>query len=143
MDDKYEQWLKGIEAAQNDLANSAENLYSILNADFLAGAYRSAAKLVDVFAGATDALNGWNLIIPSIAAGLLGLIGALAKINKLIISMGAAKGAISKLSAFTSGGGIGLAIGGIATIATIFGAFISGIETSEDRIEEYTKRIEE
>lgn len=138
VNEKYLQWLQGVEAAQNDLANSWENFYSILSADFLTDAYHNIAGIVDVFTEGTKAMNGWNLKIPMIIAGLFGLAGAIVKIDKLWTAF-KAKDAAGVMAS----GGVTALIAIAGTALTLFGALISAHENVTERLARQNEEISE
>jgi len=131
---KYEVWLQGLEAAQNDLTNSTERFYSVLSADMLTDAYHAIADIVDVLSTGTEQLDGWNLKIPIVAAGLLGVAGAISKIVTIVNTVKDLKGT-EFIKGFMSSGGLGMTIGVLTTAATLIGAVISSFETAQEKFD--------
>lgn len=125
VDQKYEAWMNGVEAAQNNLTNSMENLYSYMSRDVMTGFYNGLAGLVDMFTAATDALGGLNLTIPAIAAGILAVVSAISKL-KTILTAG-------NLIASLSSGSIGLIVGSLAILGTAIGAIKNAIDGLDQR----------
>lgn len=143
MNDKYETWLKGVEAAQNNFKNSVESLYSVLKSDTLVSFYNGMANIVDVFTAGTNAVNGFNLKIPLVASGIMLVVAAVMKLKTIIGEIASAGSAIKTLSVLTSPGGFGIAIAGIATVLSAFGAAISYFSTASERaMEAATKNVE-
>lgn len=153
VDEKYQAWLEGAEAAQNDLKNSLEELYSVLSADVITGFYHKMADLVDVFTAGTKAVDGWNLKIPLIASGVLFAVSAIAK---LIVALREAKAAFAKMNAaggianFLSGGTVGLVVAGLTALVTVVGVVISKVREAngatsdwEQKLSELNQQIEE
>lgn len=70
--EKFSIWQESTAAAQENLKNSFENLYSLLDADWIKGFYDGAAGVVDWFTDATDAMSGMNIVVPVTVSVLLG-----------------------------------------------------------------------
>ena len=61
--EKYNVWMESVEAAQNNLQNSLEGLYStLMNGDTLKGFYNGMAGFVDLFTAGTEAMGGMTLV---------------------------------------------------------------------------------
>lgn len=139
VDSKYEAWMQGVEAAQNNLTNSMENLYAYMSNDLLTGFYNGLANVVDMFTAATDAVGGLNLKLPAIAAGFLAIGSAIATIYKLVKA--------EKFFSALSGGSIGAIVAGIAAVATVIGGIvavvknINGAEALSERITERQTKL--
>ena len=153
VDEKYQAWLEGAEAAQNDLKNSLEELYSVLSADVITGFYHKMADLVDVFTAGTKAVDGWNLKIPLIASGVLFAVSAIAK---LVVAINKAKAAFAAMNtaggvaSLLSGGTVGLVVAGLAALVTVVGVVISKVREAngatsdwEQKLSELNQQIEE
>lgn len=144
MDTKYDIWLQGVEAAQNNLKNSAEELYAVLSANTLAGAYNTIAGIVDVFTAGTTALDGWNLKLPAIIAGVAGLAVAVAKV-------------VTTIQAFVKAGSLSAIVSGLATgqlhitailvalgaLATLVGVIISSFKKDPIDLTELNQQLDE
>lgn len=144
MNDKYETWLKGVEAAQNNFKNSVESLYSVLKSDVLVSFYNGMANIVDVFTAGTNAVSGFNLKIPLVASGIMLVVAAVMKLKTIIGEMRAAKTLTSALTALTSPVGFGVILASITAAISIFGAIKSSIENAAaNRLTEYNQQIEE
>ena len=134
MNNKYDAWLESVAAAQNNLTNSMENLYQILSSDVLTNFYNGLAGIVDMISAATNATNGWNIKLPLIITGVLGIVSAFAKLGTVvssIIGLFSSGGSIlGGLGGILSGGHLGLILGGIAAVATAIGGIISLVKTS-------------
>ena len=141
--EKYLIWLEGVEAAQNNLKNSAEQLYAVLSGEALISFYNTLAKIVDVFASATDAVGGLNLKIPLMAAGIMLVAGAVAKLVGVIGTLVKTKGLTNLLTAFTAPGNFMAILGGVMAIATAVGLLISSFETAEERLNSISSDINE
>lgn len=124
VDEKYTIWLEGVEAAQNDLKNSLEELYAVLEADTITTFYHKMAGLVDGFTDATKAVDGWNIKAAAAAAGVITLISGIAKLSSAIGAIRDARRGGQGFSALSilSKGNIGIIIAGIAAIITAVGA---------------------
>ena len=146
VDEKYQAWLEGAEAAQNDLKNSLEELYSVLSADVITGFYHKMADLVDVFTAGTKAVDGWNLKIPLIASGVLFAVSAIAK---LIVAVKGAAKAFTDLkkaegvATLLSGGTIGLVVAGLAALVTVVGVVASKVKEAKNATSDWGSRLAE
>lgn len=144
MNDKYETWLKGVEAAQNNFKNSVESLYSVLKSDVLVSFYNGMANIVDVFTAGTNAVNGFNLKVPLVASGIMLVVAAVMKLKTIIHEMRAAKTTTDFLTSLTSPAGFGVILASITAAISIFGAIKSSIENAAaNRLAEYNQQIEE
>lgn len=76
--EKYAIWEESVTAAQNRMKSAFEELYSLLNAEWMKGFYDGIAELVKNLARITQSMEGINLKIPAIIAGIVG-IGTAAK----------------------------------------------------------------
>ena len=144
VNEKYLIWMQGVEAAQNNLTNSMEQFYSVLSANTLTDFYNGVAGFVDILNGATDALDGWNIKLPLIAAGVLSVVIAGAKLLKTIQEIRKVSDTMTiagKVTGLMSGN-----IGAIVTIAagllSAFGAVKSIIDENKVSIEELNAEIE-
>lgn len=146
VDEKYQAWLEGAEAAQNDLKNSLEELYSVLSADVITGFYHKMADLVDIFTAGTKAVDGWNLKIPLIASGVLLVVSAVAK---LVVAIREAKEAFAKMNAaggianLLSGGTVGLVVAGLAALVTVVGVVISKVKEARNATSDWEQQLSE
>lgn len=146
VDEKYQAWLEGAEAAQNDLKNSLEELYSVLSADVITGFYHKMADLVDVFTAGTKAVDGWNLKIPLIASGVLFAVSAIAK---LIVAINKAKAAFAAMNtaggvaSLLSGGTVGLVVAGLAALVTVVGVVISKVREAKNATSDWESQLAE
>ena len=116
---KYAIWQESVEAAQNRLTAATQTFYSLLDAEWMKSFYNGAADLVEIFAAGTDALGGWNIMIPAISAGLIGLIAVIMKAIAAIKAMRAALMAGEGIAAAMSGGAIGAIIAAVAALTTV------------------------
>ena len=140
---KYAVWQESVEAAQNRLTAATQTFYSLLDADWMKRFYNGAADLVEIFAAGTDALGGWNIMIPAISAGLIGLIAVVMKAIAAIKAMRAALMAGEGIAAAMSGGAIGAIIAAVAALTTVI-TMIAGAAASAREIEkvDYSSTID-
>ena len=141
--EKYLIWLEGVEAAQNNLKNSAERLYSVLSGEALTGLYNTLAGIIDVFAGATDAVDGFNLKLPLMAAGAMLVVGAITKMVVAIKAVIAASKSGALLTALTAPANFMGILAGITVAITAIGLLVSSVETAEERLEEMNSQLNE
>ena len=125
---KYSVWQESVTAAQNRLTTATQEFYSLLNAEWMKGFYENMAGIVEIITAGTDAMNGWNLIIPVATAGIIGLIAVVYKAVTAIKAMQAALAAGSGIASAVSGGTVGAiiaAVGLLATVATMIVGSVS------------------
>ena len=132
---KYSVWQESVTAAQNRLTTATQEFYSLLNAEWMKGFYENMAGVVEIITAGTDAMNGWNLIIPVATAGIIGLIAVVYKAVTAIKAMQAALAAGSGIASAVSGGTVGAiiaAVGLLATVATmIVGSVVKSAEVEK------------
>ncbi len=71
---KYAVWQESVTAAQNRLTSAIQDFYALLNAEWMKNFYDGMADIVNILTAGTDAMNGWNIIVPVAAAGIAALI---------------------------------------------------------------------
>lgn len=118
---KYAVWQESVTAAQNRLTAAMQNFYALLNAEWMKAFYNGMADIVNILTAGTDAMNGWNIIIPIAAAAITALIAvtykAVVAFKALQAAMAAGQGAATVLSGGTIAA-IGAALGVIALLVT-------------------------
>lgn len=141
VDEKYQIWLEGVEAAQNDMKNSLEELYAVLEADTITSFYHNMSSLIDVFTGATEAVDGWNI---KAAAGTGAVIVFASAIAKLIKTISVAKEAGKAFSIFgmLSSGNIGTIVAVVGLAITAIGALSKALKEPAINLEEYREKME-
>ena len=144
MDTKYDIWLQGVGAAQNNLKNSAEELFAVLSANTVAGMYNTFAGIVDLFTAGTEALNGWNVKLPLIVAGVAGLAVTIAKAWTSITSIiGAIKGAGLIAGLATGGVHLTAILVALTAIATVIGTIISAFKKDPVDLDAINQQIDD
>lgn len=134
---KYAIWTESVAAAQNNLKNSLEDLYSVLSGETLKTAYNFLAGLVDMIAAGIKLTDGLPIKITAGAAALGALALALGKVWQGVVALVSAVQTLGTLKAFgaLTGGNIiktltsnlGMMATGIAGSALILTAVIGGI----------------
>lgn len=118
---KYAVWQESVTAAQNRLTAATQDFYALLNAEWMKSFYNGMADIVNILTAGTDAMNGWNIIVPVAAAGIAALIAvtykAVTAFKALQVAMAAGQGAAALLSG-GSIAAISAALGGIALLVT-------------------------
>ena len=140
---KYAVWQESVTAAQNRLTTAVQDFYSLLNAEWMKKFYEGMAGFVDVITAGTDALGGWNLIIPIVTAGVIGLIAVVYKAVTAIKAMYAALAAGEGIASVASGGVVGAIIAVVGLLATVATMIIGSIAKS-NQVEkvDYTSTIQ-
>ena len=134
---KYAIWTESVAAAQNNLKNSLEDLYSVLSGETLKTAYNFLAGLVDMIAAGIKLTDGLPIKITAGAAALGALALALGKVWQGVVALVSAVQTLGTLKAFgaLTGGNIiktltsnlGMMATGIAGSALILTTVIGGI----------------
>ena len=149
---KYSVWQESVTAAQNRLTAALESFYALLDAEWMKGFYDGMAGLVEIITAGTDALGGWNIMIPLIIVGVTGLIAVIYKAVVAIKAMMAAMAGGATFATAMTGGAfaaiaaIGAAIAALVTV--IAGAVSSSVEiekidysTTIESVTNYRERI--
>lgn len=139
-EEKYQIRTESVASAQNNLKNSLEELYSVLNADVLKGAYNAAAWFVDNLAAGMDLMNGFPVVATGVVSALIAIAGAISKISTAATFAGKA---VPLLGLIGAGVTVGTAvIGGIVQgIEQAKAATMAYMEEEQDRIAEANKKI--
>lgn len=116
---KYTVWQESVTAAQNRLTAATQDFYALLSTEWMKGFYENMAGFVDVITAGTDAMNGWNLIIPIATAGIIGLVAVVYKAVTAIKAMYAAFAAGGGIASVASGGTVGAIIAVVALLSTV------------------------
>lgn len=118
---KYAIWQDSVTAAQNRLTAATQNFYALLNAEWMKAFYDGMADIVNILTAGTDAMNGWNIVLPVAATGIAALIAvtykAVVAFKALQAAMAAGQGAATILSGGTIAA-ISAALGVIALLVT-------------------------
>lgn len=140
---KYSIWQESVTAAQNRLTAAMESFYALLDAEWMKGYYDGLAGLVEMLTAGTDAMNGWNIIIPLVGAGITGLIAVVYKAVTAIKTMQATMAAGNGIASVLSGGTIGAIIAAVAAL-TVIVTMVTGAAASANEIEkiDYSSTIE-
>lgn len=149
---KYAVWQESVTAAQNRLTAALESFYALLDAEWMKRFYDGMAGLVEIITAGTDALGGWNIMIPLIIVGVTGLIAVIYKAVVAIKAMMAAMAGGATFATAMTGGAfaaiaaIGAAIAALVTV--IAGAVSSTVEiekidysTTIESVTGYRERI--
>ena len=129
---KYSVWQESVTAAQNRLTTATQEFYSLLNAEWMKGFYENMADVVEIITAGTDAMNGWNLIIPVATAGIIGLIAVVYKAVTAIKAMQAALAAGSGIASAVSGGTVGAIIAAVGLLAAVATMIVGSVEKSAE-----------
>lgn len=136
--EKYSVWMETVEAAQNNLQNSLEDLYALLlDGSVVRGFYTTMASLVDVFNEGTEAAGGLNIILPAAAAGI-ALVTVGVKALGAAISDAGGKLALIQAHPVIA---IATAFGALVTVATLAGKAIDYFAKADERAAEATKTL--
>lgn len=139
-EEKYQIRTESVASAQNNLKNSLEELYSVLDADVLKGAYNAAAWFVDNLAAGMDLMNGFPVVATGVVSALIAIAGAISKISTAATFAGKA---VPLLGLIGAGVTLGTAlVGGIARgIEQSRAEMMAYMEEEKERIAEANKKI--
>lgn len=129
---KYSVWQESVTAAQNRLTAATESFYSLLNAEWMKGFYENMASIVEIITAGTDAMNGWNFIIPVAAAGIVGLIAIVYKAVTAIKALQVALAAGSGFATVVSGGTVGAIIAAVGLLASVATMIVGSVAKSAE-----------
>lgn len=142
--EKYAVWQESIAASQANFQASMENIYASLQPNLIKGFYDVMTGIADAVANATSALGGFNLVIPAVIAGIVGIIAA---INKAHIAVTGIGGAIKALGTVLMGHPLiaaATALIGLVAVSTPLVNLFDGIFGKEDtRYADATKGYQE
>lgn len=127
-------------AAQNRLTTALQSLYSLLDAEWMKGFYDGMAGVVEAFAAGTEAMDGWNIKLPLIAAGVAGLIAVVYKLSAAFQTVRAALNAGGGLLSALSGGTLGAILAAVGAAASVITLITGGIAQAAEPVD-YSERI--
>lgn len=139
-EEKYQIRTESVASAQNNLKNSLEELYSVLNADVLKDAYNTSAWFVDNLTAGMDAMNGFPVVAAGVVSALIAIAGAISKIST---AASFAQKAMPMIGLIGAGITLGTAlVGGIARgIEQSRAEMMAYMEEEKERIAEANKKI--
>lgn len=142
---KYSVYMESVEAASNRFEAALENLYSLMDANWMKGAYDGLAAFINLVASGTDAMKGLNLTIPATVLALGAVVAVIAKIVSTVNNLSKAMDTLGKLQGLASilnGGTIGAvvaAVAGIVTLVTTVAGLIK--KASEIKLPDYSEQL--
>lgn len=134
---KYAIYQQSVQAAQDNMKNSLEEMYHALDASgALKSFYNIIAWFVDALASGTKVMGAWNLKIPIMVMGLVSLSGIISKVVTGIKAIGAAIKAHSLmgLSSAVSGGWVKALIASLVLVVSAVTAIVGAIKNARDSI---------
>lgn len=69
--EKYSIWQESVAAAQGNMKEALEGLYSIFDGETMKGIYNGIADIVNGFVSGTEAMNGMNVVLPILGVALV------------------------------------------------------------------------
>lgn len=136
---KYSVYMESVEAAQGRLKASLESLYGLLSADWMKGAYDGLAGFVDLIAGGTESLRGFNIAIPTVVAGLGAVVVVITKIVSLIKAI-KTMGLVAGIASASNP--IGLIVTALAGLVTVITAVTGAIKkASTVQLPDYSEQL--
>lgn len=147
--EKYNVWMETVEAAQNNLQNSLEDLYAqLLDGSAVKMFYNGLAGLVDWFNQTTEASHGLNIALPLIAVGIGVVVAAFKTLNSVLKQT---NGLLTLMSRSPIISVVSVIAGLVAAATAVAGAFkyvseseqraIEAANTAVDELEESRNRV--
>lgn len=127
--EKFGVWQESVAASQNRMNESFEELYANMEPNIIKGFYDGMADIITMLARGTDVLDGWNIKLPLITAGVTALVIVLRNAGGILAAM-SSHPLIAAVTAF-------IAIGGTLT------AIASNVETASMRFDDATEKIQD
>lgn len=126
---KFVVWQESVAAAENRLAAATQDLYALLDAEWLKSFYNGMAGLVEIMARGTEATRGMNLVLP---IAIVAFVGLAAVIHKVQIAYAAAATTAAAFKAIAFGPmGIIAAVAAIAGVTAIAGGISQAIQPTD------------
>lgn len=137
--EKYGVYLDSVAASQENLTVAQEKFYSLLDEDIIKGWNNALAWIINSIADGAEAINGLNILIPVLVAGIVGVRVAITGLNAKL-------GETITLATMIQNHPIMMAIGAAVLVAgglvTVISAIREGISSSAERFDEACKSIE-
>lgn len=142
---KYGVYMESVEAAQGRFKASLEELYSLLDANWMKNAYDGMAGFVDLVTRGTEGMRGLNIVIPAATLALGGVAAVIVKIVSIVRELSSAikaVGAIEGFASILSGGSIGVIVAAVAGVATLVTTIVGALnKASEVKLPDYTEQL--
>ena len=132
---KYAIWEDSVEAANNRLTASMEELYTrFMNGDAMKGFYNALSGVVSGIYHLTDATGGLNIILPILAA-------AIALVGHAMTTTAASGGVLNVVLTTFEAHPIIMAITGVIAVITLLGTAFSELKTKAEQYQESMDRL--
>lgn len=117
--EKYGVWQESVAAAQGNMQASLEQLYSLLNADWMKSIYDWLAGFIDLITAGISAGDGAIVKFTAMAAGAGALAVAISKVVKVVGELRKADSIGKGLLSLLGGSKLSLVIAGIGALASV------------------------
>lgn len=117
--EKYGVWQESVAAAQGNMQASLEQLYSLLNADWMKSIYDWLAGFIDLITAGISAGDGAIVKFTAMAAGAGALAVAISKVVKVVGELRKADSIGKGFLSLLGGSKLSLVIAGIGAIASV------------------------
>lgn len=117
--EKYGVWQESVAAAQGNMQASLEQLYSLLNADWMKSIYDWLAGFIDLITAGISAGDGAIVKFTAMAAGAGALAVAISKVVKVVGDLRKADSIGKGFLSLLGGSKLSLVIAGIGAIASV------------------------
>ena len=117
--EKYAVWQESVAAAQGNMQASLEQLYSLLNADWMKSIYDWLAGFIDLLTAGISAGDGIIVKLTAIVAGAGALAVAISKVVKVVGELRKADSIGKGLLSLLGGSKLSLVIAGIGALASV------------------------
>ena len=117
--EKYGVWQESVAAAQGNMQASLEQLYSLLNADWMKSIYDWLAGFIDLLTAGISAGDGAIVKFTAMAAGAGALAVAISKVVKVVGELRKADSIGKGFLSLLGGSKLSLVIAGIGALASV------------------------
>lgn len=117
--EKYGVWQESVAAAQGNMQASLEQLYSLLNADWMKSIYDWLAGFIDLITAGISAGDGAIVKFTAMAAGAGALAVAISKVVKVVGELRKADSIGKGFLSLLGGSKLSLVIAGIGALASV------------------------
>ena len=139
-EEKYAVYLDSVAASQEKLNVAQEKFYSLLGQDVIKNWNNTMADWIDMITGAADAMDGMNIIIPLIVAGITGVTLAIHGMNMGMTTTISLASMLEKHPIMMAMAAA-IVVGGV--LATVISAIGDSLETSTEKFTNANNAITE
>ena len=138
--EKYAIYTESVTAAQERLTVAQERFYSLLDANIIKGWYSTLANIVTMVDNGAEALDGWNIKLPLIAAGVAAVILVLKNLSGIMTVL-SAHPIILTIAGVTAG--VTALIGVLSWLGDVIDTQSEKYERASERLNNSMKKVKE